>query len=64
MSARKGPGVAAGLPDQRDRHRPKTREELCVAVHEMATRGMSDRAIAEATHLHVAQIRRLLGERQ
>lgn len=46
----------------RDRHRPKTREEMRTAVHELASRGMSDYGIAHAVNLAVEEIRRLLGE--
>lgn len=48
----------------RDRHRPATREEMQIAVFEMAARGMTDYGIAAATHLSVEQVRRMLGEVQ
>jgi hypothetical protein len=47
----------------RNKHRPSTREELKVAVHELASRGYSDHSIAAATGLAIEQIRRLLRER-
>lgn len=46
----------------RDRHRPQTHDEMRVAVHEMAARGMSDHTIAHTTGLAVEQVRRLIGE--
>jgi hypothetical protein len=48
----------------RDRHRPQTRDEMRVAVHELAARGMSDHTIAQATGLAVEQVRRLIGEQE
>lgn len=45
-------------------HRPRTREELRAAVHELTARGMTDYAIAAATGLAVEQVRRVLGERR
>ncbi|HUN73363.1 MAG TPA: hypothetical protein VMU40_02495 [Steroidobacteraceae bacterium] len=44
-------------------NRPRTREEMRVAVHELAARGMTDYAIAHATDLAVEQVRRMLAER-
>jgi hypothetical protein len=44
------------------RHRPQTRDEMRAAVHELASRGMTDHTIARATGLAVEQVRRLLGE--
>jgi hypothetical protein len=46
----------------KDWHRPATREEMQIAAHEMAARGMTDYAIAAATGLSVEQVRRMLGE--
>lgn len=46
----------------RDRHRPQTRDELRVAVHELASRGYTDYGIAAATGLAVEQVRRMIGE--
>lgn len=47
----------------RDRHRPQSREEMRIAVHELRQRGMTDYGIAAATQLSVEQVRRMLGER-
>jgi hypothetical protein len=47
----------------RDRHRPQTHDEMRVAVHEMAARGMSAQSIAAAAQLSVEAVRRMLGER-
>lgn len=47
----------------RDRFRPQTRDEMRIAVHELASRGWTDYGIAQATELSVEQVRRLLGER-
>lgn len=46
----------------RDRHRPKTREEMRASVHELRGRGMDDHTIARATGLSVEQVRRMTGE--
>ena len=46
----------------RGQHRPQSREEMRAAVHELASRGMSDHTIASATGLAVEQVRRILGE--
>jgi len=46
----------------RERHRPQTRDEMRVAVHEMAARGMTDQTISTATGLSVEQVRRVLSE--
>lgn len=46
----------------RDRHLPHTHDEMRAAVHELATRGMTDYGIAAATRLSVEQVRRLLSE--
>lgn len=46
----------------RDQHRPQSRDEMRVAVHEMASRGMTDHTIAAAKCLSVEQVRRLLGQ--
>jgi len=44
-------------------NRPKTRDEMRAAVHELANRGMSDHTIAAVTQLSVEMVRRMLGER-
>ncbi len=44
----------------RDTHRPRTQDEMRIAVREMVARGMTDRTIAAATRLSVEQVRRLL----
>lgn len=54
------PEAAAGA----GKHRPHTREEMRVAVQEMAARGMTDHTIAAATKLSVEVVRRMLGERR
>ena len=46
----------------RDRHRPRTQEEMRAAVVELRSRGYSDHGIAAATQLSVEAVRRLLGE--
>lgn len=46
----------------RERHRPRSREELRAAVHELAQRGMGVDTIARATQLSVEQVRRMLRE--
>lgn len=48
----------------RDRHRPQSRDEMRLAVSEMASRGMTDHTIAAATGLSAETVRRLLGETQ
>ncbi len=55
-------GGALGLRELALLHRPRTRDELHVAVHELAARGMTDYGIAAATGLAVEQVRRLIGE--
>ena len=42
-------------------HRPRTRDELRVAMSEMRQRGMTDYGIAQATGLAVEAVRSLLG---
>lgn len=43
-------------------HCPQTRDEMRVAVHELASRGMTDHTIAVATGLAVEIVRRMLGQ--
>ena len=43
-------------------NRPRTADEVRVAVHELAARGMGDYEIARACELAVEQVRRILGE--
>lgn len=45
-------------------NRPRTRDEMRIAVHELAARGMDDYTIAAATGLAVEMVRRMLGERR
>jgi hypothetical protein len=45
-------------------HRPRTRDEIRVAIHEMRARGLGDHEIAQATGHAVEQVRRLIGERR
>jgi hypothetical protein len=44
-------------------NRPKSREDIRAAVHELGGRGFGDYEIARACELHVEQVRRILGER-
>jgi hypothetical protein len=44
-------------------NRPRTHDEVRVAVHEMAARGMGDYEIARAFELSVEAVRRFLAER-
>jgi hypothetical protein len=44
-------------------NRPRTHEEMRVAVHELATRGMDDYEISRACELSVEAVRRFLAER-
>lgn len=46
----------------RDRHRPRTREEMRTAVQELAARGWTDHTIATSVGLDVEMVRRMLGE--
>jgi hypothetical protein len=43
-------------------NRPRTADEVRVAVHELAARGMGDYEIASACELAVEQVRRILAE--
>lgn len=51
---------ALAMLHDRDRHRPQTHDEMRVAVHELAGRGMSIRDRAR-NGLIVEQVRRMLG---
>lgn len=55
-------GDQLGMRELAMLHRPRTRDEMRVAVHELANRGMIDYGIAAATGLAVEQVRRVLGE--
>lgn len=44
-------------------HRPRTRDEMRVAIHELASRGLGDHEIAQACELAVERARRILAER-
>lgn len=45
-------------------NRPRDHDEVRVAIHELASRGMGDYEIARACELAVEQVRRMLGSRQ
>jgi hypothetical protein len=44
-------------------NRPRDHDEIRVAIHELASRGMGDYEIASACELAVEQVRRMLGPR-
>jgi hypothetical protein len=43
-------------------NRPRDREAIRAAIHELASRGMGDYEIASACELAVEQVRRMLAE--
>lgn len=57
-------GGTLGMRELALLHAPRTRDEMRVAVHELASRGMTDYGIAAATGLAVEQVRRMIGERR
>jgi len=46
----------------RERHRPRTQEEMRAVVHEMAARGLTPRDIAAVLEIGVGAVQQLLGE--
>ena len=54
--------MVAGAHDRASEHRPRSRDEMRLAVHELAIRGYSPPTIAVACRIAVEQVRQLLGE--